>query len=842
LQWYRPDGVTPINTTPGAPTSNVGSETYYVSQIDPTGCESPKASLTVTTHSLPNISGGSDVTVCFGDQVILEGSGGGVGASYTWSGGITNGDAFNPTNALGETYFVTGTDGFGCQNTDTVLVTANELPDAPTLIDASTFEYCLGDAASPLNTALQGAPFGGQRKWYLPTGSVSLSGPPTPSTAVADTFVYEVSFVSTNLGCESPKTQITIIVNDVPSAPVTTTVEYCLGDPNPLPLTATELAGYTLKWYDTDGQTHLNTGAPTPSTSTAGTVTYYVSQVSPYVTINSVQMLGCEGVKGTLDVVTHDLPTITAVATTPSNTTTICEGDEITLSGQGAGLSGTYNWTNGVNNGTAFIPTSTTTYTVTGVDGNTCENTASVTITVNPEPLPFEVTPDVWDTKSGVNFISSICDLDSIQLSTNISSTTGTVTWYKINTAVTPNDTVFFATGFNVPKTNQAGKYFAVYENALGCSKISDNYIQLDVEDLIQPSFFHPLTFYNISNNTYTNCAVSAEIVMNAPFVTNASYTILRYNAIASQWDSVASVTSTDPSYNPTQSGRYRILAEQNGCSHKYSQEIVVVLTDLPKPQLSQVFGSGALCNINDLNINIDNEQAYTAFPAAVFTVTSSAPDSSTIGAVNQFTNSGAGNYATWSPNVINGHYEDSTHTNRFIEYYVQASMGGCVSPIDTLIVEQHYSPTETPVILADGVKNTTFNVCASDPVVDLKPDQLVPFVRYEWYDADLYDANYPNVTPLAQVFDSTTISFNISDPTITSRRLYLTGYTLAGCRSANSGQITVTKDVVTPPTIRYAHTSNNTEYICISIPGSAAYEIEIETPINGYRYELYRT
>ena len=840
LQWYSTDGITPI-PTPGAPTLNVGSVTYYVSQIDPTGCESPKASLTITTHSVPNISGGSDVTVCFGDQVILEGSGGGVGASYTWSGGISNGVAFNPTNALGETYFVTGTDGFGCQNTDTVLVTANPLPAAPSLIDASTFEYCLGDAASPLNTALQGAASGGQRKWYLPGpgGSVSLSGPPTPSTSVVGTFVYEVSFVSTNLGCESPKTQITIIVNDVPSAPVTATVEYCLNDPNPLPLTATELAGYSLKWYDTDGQTHLNTGAPTPSTSTAGTVTYYVSQVSPYVTINNAQMLGCEGVKGTLDVVTHDLPTITAVAITPSNTTTICEGDEITLSGQGAGLSGTYNWTNGVNDGIAFIPTSTTTYTVTGVDGNTCENTASVTITVNPEPLPFEVTPDVYDTKSGVNYISSICDLDSIQLSTNISSTTGTVTWYKINTAVTPNDTVFFTTGFNVPKTNQAGKYFAVYENALGCSKISDNYIQLDVEDLIQPSFFQSPTFYNSSNNTYTNCAISAEIVMNAPFVANASYTILRYNSIASQWDSVASVTSTDPSYSPTQSGRYRIRAELNGCSHKFSQEIVVVLTDLPKPQLSQVFGSGALCNINDLNINIDNEQAYTAFPGAVFTVTSSAPDSSTIGNVNQFTKLANGNYAPWSPSVINGHYEDSTHTNRFIEYYVQASAGGCVSPIDTLLVEQYYSPTERPIILADGVTSTTYNVCSSDPVVDLQPDELTPFVRYEWYDADLYDLNYPNISPLAQVFDSTIYNLNLLN--IGSKRLYLVGYTISGCMSSNFGEIFVSKSVPTPPTIRYSHTADDTEYICSSIPGIVSYDIEIETPINGNRYELYR-
>ena len=98
LQWYYTDGVTQI-PPPGAPTLNVGSETYYVSQIDPID-ESPKASLTVTTHALPNIAAGSDVTVCFGDQLFLS-SGGGVGALYTWSGGIINGVAFTPTTRTG---------------------------------------------------------------------------------------------------------------------------------------------------------------------------------------------------------------------------------------------------------------------------------------------------------------------------------------------------------------------------------------------------------------------------------------------------------------------------------------------------------------------------------------------------------------------------------------------------------------------------------------------------------------------------------------------------------------------------------------------------------------------
>jgi len=474
--------------------------------------------------------------------------------------------------------------------------------------------------------------------------------------------------VSTNLGCESPRTQITIIIHDVPPAPATASVDYCLNDSNPLPLTATELAGYTLKWYDIDGQTYLNTGAPTPSTGFAGTVTYYVSQESP---------LGCEGVKGTLDVLIHDLPTITTTATTPSNTLIICEGDQVILNGQGAGLGGSYNWTNGVNDGVAFIPTATTTYTVTGTDANGCQNDATVTITVNPEPVSFEVVPNTYDSKSGLNYISSICNLDSIQLSTDMISPIGTIDWYRIKPT---GDTVYFGTGLNLAKVQQAGKYFAVYANTSGCEKISDNYVELDVENLSTPSFFHSPIFYNSSNNTYTNCASSAEIVMNAPFVTNATYSILRYNAISSQWDSVGTVTAGDPSYSPTQSGRFKILGQLDGCSHQFSNEILVALIELPRPQLSQVFGAGALCNINDLAINIDNEAAYTSYPNAVFTVTSSAPDSSTIGASNVFTQISNGNYQPWSPQVINGHYEDSTHTNRFIEYYVQASEGGCPS------------------------------------------------------------------------------------------------------------------------------------------------------------------
>ncbi len=62
---------------------------------------------------------------------------------------------------------------------------------------------------------------------------------------------------------------------------------------------------------------------------------------------------------------------------------TVCAGTSVTLTGTGAT---TYSWDNGVSNGVAFTPTSTTTYTVTGTDGNGCVATDEVIVTVNPLP------------------------------------------------------------------------------------------------------------------------------------------------------------------------------------------------------------------------------------------------------------------------------------------------------------------------------------------------------------------------------------------------------------------------------------------------------------------------
>jgi gliding motility-associated-like protein len=61
----------------------------------------------------------------------------------------------------------------------------------------------------------------------------------------------------------------------------------------------------------------------------------------------------------------------------------VCIGNNATLNGGGAV---SYTWSGGVTNGTAFAPTTTTTYTVTGTDANGCVNTATKLITVNALP------------------------------------------------------------------------------------------------------------------------------------------------------------------------------------------------------------------------------------------------------------------------------------------------------------------------------------------------------------------------------------------------------------------------------------------------------------------------
>lgn len=84
-------------------------------------------------------------------------------------------------------------------------------------------------------------------------------------------------------------------------------------------------------------------------------------------------------ISDTVEVKVNNLPIVTATSNKPK----ICIGESVTLNG---GNALTYVWNNNISDNESFSPTTTKIYTVTGIDGNGCKNTAGVTVTVNPLP------------------------------------------------------------------------------------------------------------------------------------------------------------------------------------------------------------------------------------------------------------------------------------------------------------------------------------------------------------------------------------------------------------------------------------------------------------------------
>ena len=177
-----------------------------------------------------------------------------------------------------------------------------------------------------------------------------------------------------------------VLTYAVPAAPTSAaaTVNYCLGA-TASPLTAT---GTNLKWYTVPVGGMGSAIAPTPSTTTAGTTSYYVTSSNGT----------CEGPMTTINVVVQPL----IAGNTITADQTICSGlaPAPLQSGVLTGGSGTYTyaweqsvnggaWTvaAGINNQANYSPsalTATTAYRR-NVTGGACLNTSNaVTITVQP--------------------------------------------------------------------------------------------------------------------------------------------------------------------------------------------------------------------------------------------------------------------------------------------------------------------------------------------------------------------------------------------------------------------------------------------------------------------------
>jgi hypothetical protein len=142
LSWYDvATGGTVLSGTPTPSTTTSGTYTYYVSQKNTNGDESPRVAITVTVNALPStptISASGATSFCTGSNVVLTSS---AASGNLWS---TTASTQSITVTASGSYSVTVTDNNGCSaSSNATIVNVSDSP-IPT-VTASATQACSGD-------------------------------------------------------------------------------------------------------------------------------------------------------------------------------------------------------------------------------------------------------------------------------------------------------------------------------------------------------------------------------------------------------------------------------------------------------------------------------------------------------------------------------------------------------------------------------------------------------------------------------------------------------------------------------------------------------------------------
>ena len=224
--------------------------------------------------------------------------------------------------------------------------------------------------------------------WYDAASGGNVIASPTLNTV--GTITYFAESVQNVTNCTSnTRTAVILTIQETPAAP-TSGGDQTECETNPiqtLTATATAPAGSSVVWYDAASGGNI---VASPTLNTVGTITYFAESNDDATACSSFN-------KTAVQLTIHPLPPVVANATE----TMINAGEPVTLTGSGAN---SYVWDNGVTDGDTVFPLVTTTYTVIGTDGNTCENADSITIVVGAtsdirlEKTVDVATPNVGDT------------------------------------------------------------------------------------------------------------------------------------------------------------------------------------------------------------------------------------------------------------------------------------------------------------------------------------------------------------------------------------------------------------------------------------------------------------
>ena len=324
------NGVTGTSLTIQTGINQSSSSYFVIGTNSSTGCSSIDTVL-VNSLGLPNVFAGNDLTICFGDSVILTGSG---ATSYSWNNGTINNSAFIPQ--LTQTYTLTGVDLNQCQNIDQITVFVDP---SPTVFAGNDVELCEGGDIVLVAS--------GAQTYSWDNGAVNgVSFIPTITTnyIVTGTNAY---------GCQD-QDNLLVTVNPLPTISAGINQTICAGDS--ILLQANGAANYIWNIGQFNG-------------------TYFQPATTMTLSVVGIDTNNCEG-SSALTVEVNPNPTIFLVSDT-----TVCDYN-LPLQLTVAGNANSFLWSNGTS-GSSISITQAGTYIVTG-ELIGCTDSASIVVVLDP--------------------------------------------------------------------------------------------------------------------------------------------------------------------------------------------------------------------------------------------------------------------------------------------------------------------------------------------------------------------------------------------------------------------------------------------------------------------------
>jgi hypothetical protein len=803
IQWQSsPDNATwsniPTATATPLTSALMGTltATRYYRAVVTTPCGTLNSAVVTVTVNPTTVAGSitpASASVCAGTNSTLLTLAGNTGTiqwqsspdNATWTNiGGAIASTYTATNLAATTYFRAVVTSGVCPsaNTTSVMITVSPATVAGSITPATT-TVCAGTNS----TLLTLAGYTGTIQWQSSpdnatwTNIVSATNPTYTATNLSVTTYYRA--VITSGVCASQNTaSVSITVNPTAVAGTVTpaTTNVCAGTNSTL-LTLSGSTG-SIQWQSSpDNATWSNIASATNPTYTAtnlATTTYF----------RAVLTSGVCPVVNTASVVINVSPVTVAGSITPA-TTTVCAGTNSTLLTL-AGNTGTIQWQSSPDNATwtniggAITSTytatnlATTTYYRAVVTSGFCasQNTASVSITVNPTAVAGTVTPATTNVCAGTN--STLLTLSGSTGSIQWQSSPDNATWSNIASATNPT-----YTATNLATTT----YFRAVLTSGVCPVVNTASVVINVS---------PVTVAgSITPATTTVCAG-----------TNSTLLTLAGNTGTIQWQSSpdnatwtnigGAITSTYTATNLATTTYYRAVVTSGFCSSQNTASVVVTVN--PATVAGTASSSQIICPGQPANMTLvgytGTIQWQSSPDNAVWTniagATAATLPGATVGSLSS---------TTYFRAVVTSGICASANSN-VLTITVTSAIGGSVSPasqnVCTTISDltlAGYTGTITSWEWATNAGFTVPNAIAASASATLTAAQIGSFSGTRYYRAVITAGSCTAYSTVADItFNSTTWtgSWNNGVPNSSTAAIFASNYTAAANLSACSIQI----------------------------------------------------